>query len=71
MGFKLHIIVRRRVENAGVADIGPVEIAEEVDGSAKWEDGQVLFAQQSSFLGGGVLESWGELVGGFEVSIGI
>ena len=62
MGLGLHVIVCRRVENAGVADIGTVEIAEEVDGGAKWKDGQVLFPQESSFLGGGVFESWGELL---------
>lgn len=63
MRLGLHVIVRRGVENAGIADVGTVEIAEEVDGGAKWKNGQVLFAQQSPFLGRGILESWGELVG--------
>lgn len=45
MGLGLHIIVCRRVENAGVADVGTVQIAEEVDGGAKGKNGQVLFTQ--------------------------
>lgn len=62
MSLGLHVIVCRRVENAGVANIGTVQIAEEVDGSAKGKNGQVLFTQQCLFLSLRILEFRGQLV---------
>lgn len=46
----LHVVARRRVEDARVADVGAVEVAEEVNEGREGQDGEVLLPQQPALL---------------------
>jgi hypothetical protein len=52
--FGLHVVVGGRVEDARVADVGAVQVAEEVDEGGEGEDGEVLVAEEGAVFGGGV-----------------
>lgn len=44
----LHVVAGGRVEDLGVADVGAVEVGEEVDGRAQRDDALVLAAEEGS-----------------------
>jgi hypothetical protein len=56
----LHVVAGGGVENAGVADVRAVEVAEEVDKGGEREDGEVLFSEDDALLFFCVVD-WGEL----------
>ncbi|KAJ6784336.1 hypothetical protein PWT90_06155 [Aphanocladium album] len=58
----LHVVVRRRVENFGVANVGTVKEAQKIDASAEGYDLHVLAPDQTLLLGA-------ERLVGFEAAI--
>jgi hypothetical protein len=62
--FRLHVVAGGRVEDARVADVGAVEVAEEVDEGREGEDGEVLVVEKGAVFGGGVAEVGGGGGGG-------
>jgi hypothetical protein len=61
----LHIIVGGAVEDARVADVGAVEIAEEIDAGREREDPEVLLADEGALLLVRVRDGGGDLGGPF------
>ncbi len=51
------------IQDARVANVGPVEEVEQVDEGGEGDDGKVLFEEEAAFLGGGVVNRGDELDG--------
>ena len=51
MDFGLHVIVGGAVENAGITDVGAIEITEEVCAGGNGEDPEVLLADEGALFG--------------------
>lgn len=62
VGFRLHVVLCGGVEDLGVADVGAVEVAEEVDACREGDYDAVLFPDEGALFGGGVDYGWDVLV---------